>query len=274
MATKKYEKEVLEWRAKVYENLVRENGWLALAGLYWLNEGRNLIGSNPMCEVILPDRAPTFIGVVDFDGKTVRYRAAEGLQVKVNGRAAKKAILRSSSEPKPTFITWNDTLRMALHNHAGKYAIRIWDNERPERFSLPPLKWFPINKHFRVSGRYKRYPKSLTMEHSDTLGDTVEDRIDGYVSFKFEGKTYKLDASETKSGKLFIRFRDQTSHKETYPPSRYYYTEPVKNGRVMIDFNFAYSPPCAFTEYATCIFAPPQNNLPFRVEAGEIYRGE
>ena len=98
--------------------------------------------------------------------------------------------------------------------------------------------------------------------------------MDGYVNFKFEGKTYKLDVSETKSGKLFIKFRDQTSGKETYPPSRYYYTEPVKkSGSVMIDFNYSYSPPCAFTEYATCIFAQPQNTLPFRVEAGEIYRG-
>ncbi|HSM72150.1 MAG TPA: DUF1684 domain-containing protein [Anaerolineales bacterium] len=273
MATKKYENKVLQWRAKVYENLVRENSWLALAGLYWLNEGRNLIGSNPMCEVILPERAPTFIGVADFDGKTVRYRTAEGLEVKVNGRMVKKAILRSSSEEKPTFITWNETLRMVLHKHAGNHAIRIWDNERPERFSLPPLKWFPINTQFRVPGRYKRYPEPLEMQHPDTLGETVEDRIDGFVTFKIEGKTYKLDASETKSGKLFIRFRDRTSGKETYPSSRYYYTEPVKNGRVTIDFNFAYSPPCAFTEYATCIFAPPQNNLPFRVEAGEIYRG-
>ena len=72
--------------------------------------------------------------------------------------------------------------------------------------------------------------------------------------------------------KLFIKFRDLTSGKETYPPSRYMYTEPVKDGKVIVDFNYSYSPPCAFTEYATCIFAPPQNHLPFRVEAGEIYK--
>jgi uncharacterized protein (DUF1684 family) len=80
--------------------------------------------------------------------------------------------------------------------------------------------------------------------------------------------------TETRSHTLFIKFRDETSSRETYPPSRYYYTEPVgPDGKVVLDFNFSYSPPCAFTEYATCIFAPPQNKLPFRVEAGEIYRG-
>jgi len=272
MATKKYENEVLQWRAMKYNELTRENSWLALAGLYWLKEGRNLIGSNPMCEVILPERAPTFIGIADRKGKTVRFTVAEGVRVKVNGRSTKRAILKSSLELKPSYITWNETLRLVLHQHAGNYAIRIWDNERQERFSLPPLKWFPVNKHFRILGRYKRYPKSQFMGHLDTLGDTVEDRVDGYVSFKFEGRSYKLDASESKSGKLFIKFRDQTSGKETYPPSRYIYTEPVKSGRVTIDFNYVYSPPCAYTEYATCIFAPPQNTLPFRVEAGEMYK--
>ena len=274
MTTKQeYENSILQWRAKKYEDLVRENGWLALAGLFWLNEGRNLIGSNPMCEVILPERAPTFIGVAELKGGSVRFTVAEGVQVKVNDRLVQKAILKSSKEAKPSFITWHDTLRMVVHEHASSYAIRIWDNERSARITLPPLKWFPVNKHFRVTARYSRYKQPQVMGHPDTFGEMVEDRIDGYVTFRFEGKTYKLDVSETKDHKLFIKFRDQTSNKESYPPSRYQYTEPVKDGKVVVDFNYSYSPPCAFTEYATCIFAPPQNTLPFRVEAGEIYRG-
>ena len=273
MAINKYENEILQWQAKRYEELTRENSWLALAGLYFLNEGRNLIGSNPMCEVILPEHGPTYLGMVELKGKTARLMVAEGVPVKVNNRLAQKAILRSSQEAKPSFITWNETLRMVVHEHAGRYAIRIWDNERPQRFTLPPLKWFPINRQFRIPARYKRYETSQKMDHPDTFGEMVEDRIDGYVTFKFDGTNYKLDASETRDGKLFIKFRDGTSSKESYPPSRYCYAGPVKNNRVTLDFNYAYSPPCAFTEYATCIFAPPQNNLPFRVEAGEIYRG-
>lgn len=276
MATKKereYEEKILSWRARKYDDLTRENGWLALAGLFWLKEGRNLVGSNPMCEVVLPERAPTFIGVAELKGKIVRFTVAEGVRVKVNGRSVQKAILRSSREPKPSFVTWNETLRMVVHEHAEKYALRIWDNDRQERFALPPLKWFPINKNFRVLARYKRYKQPQMVSTPDTFGETVEDRTDGYVTFRFDGKTHKLDASETKDHKLFIKFRDQTSGRESYPPSRYHYTEPVKNGRVTVDFNFSYSPPCAFTEHATCIFAPPQNTLPFRVEAGEMYRG-
>lgn len=279
MTTKKekeaeYEKSILEWRAKRYDGLVRENGWLALAGLFWLHAGRNLIGANPMCEVVLPERAPTFLGIVEVKGATFRFQSAEGVRVKVNDRLTQKALLRSSQDPKPSYITWNDNLRMVVHEHAGKPALRIWDNLRPERSSLPPLKWFPVNKEFRIAARYTRYPGAQKSALTDTFGDLVEDRFDGYVTFKFNGVKYRLDVTETKNHTLFIKFRDGTSSKETYPPSRYYYTEPVeKDGRVYLDFNFSYSPPCAFTEYATCIFAPPQNTLPFRIEAGEIYRG-
>jgi len=277
MTTKKdkeYEDKILQWRADRYAGLIRENGWLALAGLFWLREGRNLIGSNPMCEVVLPERAPTFLGIVELKGKVIRFQSAEGVDVKVNGRLAQKAILKSSQDEQPSFLTWKENLRLVVHEHAGKLAVRIWDNQRPQRSSLPPLKWFPINKEFRLAARYTRHPNAQTMAHEDTFGELVEDRIDGYVTFKFQDTKYRLDVTETKRHTLFIKFRDETSRKETYPPSRYYYTEPVaEDGRVVLDFNYSYSPPCAFTEYATCIFAPPQNSLPFRVEAGEIYRG-
>jgi uncharacterized protein len=272
MGSNEYENQILQWRAKRLDDLVRENGWLSLAGLFWLNPGRNLIGSNPMCEIVLPEYTPTFLGIVELQGKTARLQVAEGVQVQVNGKFVQKAILRSSKDAKPSYITWRD-IRMVLHEYAGKYAIRVWDNQRRQRLTLPLLKWFPINKSFRMKARYKRYPEPKVSQQADTFGEIVEDRLDGYVTFKFEGKTYKLDVTEVKDQKLFIKFRDLTSSKETYPPSRYYYTEPVKDGKVTLDFNYSYSPPCAFTEYATCIFAPQQNYLPFRVEAGEIYRG-
>jgi uncharacterized protein (DUF1684 family) len=273
MASNEYEDQILEWRAKKLDDLIGENGWMALAGLYWLNQGRNLIGSNPMCEVVLPEYAPTFLGIVELKGKTARLQVAEGIQAQINGKPAQKTILKSDQDSRPSFITWSQ-IRMVLHEYAGKYAIRIWDNQRRKHLTLPLLKWFPVNKKYRFNARYTAYPEPKITIQPDTFGETVEDRIDGFVTFKFEGKTYKLDVTQVKKQKLFIKFRDLTSSKETYPPSRYHYTEPVTDGKVIVDFNKAYSPPCAFTEYATCIFAPQQNFLPFRVEAGEIYRGE
>src|SRR6266498_2857464 len=156
-----YETQILAWRAKKYDDLVRENGWLALAGLSWLKEGRNLIGANPLCEIELPEHAPTFLGIIEKKGKLIRFQAAQGIRVEVNGKPVDKTILKSNKDPKPSFITWHQ-LRMVLHEHAGKFAIRLWDNDRRERFSLPPLKWFPINKQFRFNGRYQSYAEPKT----------------------------------------------------------------------------------------------------------------
>lgn len=270
MVNNEYESLILQWRANKYDDLVRENGWLALAGLSWLKEGRNLIGSNSLCEVNLPENAPTFLGVIEKKGKVVHFSAAQGVQVEINGKLVEKAILKSSREAKPSFITWNH-IRMVIHEHAGRFAVRVWDNKLPERFSLPPLKWFPIDRRFCFHARYKPYPEPQISSQPDAFGDAIEERMDGYISFTYEGQKYRLDVTETKDQKLFLKFKDLTSGKETYPPSRYLYAGPVKDGKVVLDFNYSYSPPCAFTPFATCIFAPQQNHLPFRVEAGEIY---
>jgi uncharacterized protein len=269
--TTTYENDILQWRAKKYEELVRENGWLALAGLHWLKEGRNLVGSNPLCEIDLPEHAPTFLGVIEKKGKVVHFQVAQGVRVEVNDKLVQKTVLKSTKDPHPSFITWHQ-IRMALHEHAGRFAMRVWDNDRPERFSLPPLNWFPINKRFSFKARYTAYPQPKASGQPDTFGDTVEDPMHGFLSFSVERNKYKLDVTRVKGDKLFLKFKDLTSGKETYPPSRYLYTPAVQDGKVMLDFNYAYSPPCAFTAYATCIFAPPQNMLPFRVEAGEIYK--
>jgi len=162
-------------------------------------------------------------------------------------------------------------MRMVIHEPANGPAVRLWDNRRPERRLHPPREWFPVNERFRFPARYIRYRKPRKTMQPDYFGDTVEDRMDGYVTFEFEGQPYKLDVTEEEDKTLFIKFRDLTSGKETYPASRYYYTEAPVKGKLTLDFNYAYSPPCAFTEFATCVFAPPQNHLPFRVEAGEIY---
>lgn len=271
MHTQSYEDGILLWRAKKYNSLVQENGWLALTGLSWLKEGRNLIGSNPLCEVILPESAPTFLGMAEKKGRTFRFQAAEGVRVEINGKLAGKTTLKSDRDDHPSYITWKN-LRMVLHEHAGRYAMRVWDNNRQDRFTLPLLKWFPVDKKLRFHARYTPYPQPITSSQPDVFDDSVEDRMDGYLSFTFEGKKYKLDVTQVKGDKLFLKFKDATSGIETYPASRYLYTEPVVDGKVILDFNYAYSPPCAFTPYATCLFAPPQNHLSFRVEAGEIYR--
>ena len=80
-------------------------------------------------------------------------------------------------------------------------------------------------------------------------------------------------AEEPSAEELFYILRDGTSGKETYGAGRFLYSERPKGDRVVLDFNKAYSPPCAFTPYATCPLPPKQNHLPIRIEAGEKFSG-
>jgi uncharacterized protein (DUF1684 family) len=68
---------------------------------------------------------------------------------------------------------------------------------------------------------------------------------------------------------LFFIFRDRTSGKQTYPAGRFLYAEPAKDGRVVLDFNRAQNPPCAFTAFATCPLPPKGNALAVAVASGE-----
>jgi uncharacterized protein (DUF1684 family) len=93
----------------------------------------------------------------------------------------------------------------------------------------------------------------------------------GYVRFSLHGQELTLEPmlESLDDDQYFFIFRDGTSGKETYGAGRYLYTDVAQNGRVILDFNKAYNPPCAFTAFATCPLPPPQNRLPVRIEAGE-----
>jgi uncharacterized protein (DUF1684 family) len=94
----------------------------------------------------------------------------------------------------------------------------------------------------------------------------------GSVAFTLNGRECRLDPV-TEEASLFLIFKDLTSGKETYPAGRFLNTEMPKNGEVILDFNKAYNPPCAFTPFATCPLPPKQNHLPIRIEAGELRYG-
>src|SRR5262249_52156562 len=132
MIAAEYEQQVLAWRAANEEGLRRENGWLALAGLFWLNKGRNSLGSDPPSDIVLPEGAPVHLGYVEWDGSDVVYHAEAGQPITINGSAVTESRLQSSQTESPSFITL-DSIRIVLHEHAGRYAFRIWDNLRPER---------------------------------------------------------------------------------------------------------------------------------------------
>jgi uncharacterized protein len=266
-----YEKSILKWRQEVDGNLRRENGWLALAGLFWLRKGTNLIGSDPESDILLPKRAPAKLGTFIFDGTSVTLNVELDTPVEVNGQQTKIARLDTDEEDVPSFITFND-MRMVVVRRSKGVGIRLWDNTREERRTFPPREWFPVKEEFRVPASYIRYDIPRIVKMPDILGAILDERMEGYVTFKLFGRDYELVVSELSDRRLFIQFMDETNGDPTYPSGRYHYTDPHENGHVFVDFNKAYSPPCAFTDYATCTFPPQENHLKVPVEAGEIFK--
>jgi uncharacterized protein (DUF1684 family) len=106
----------------------------------------------------------------------------------------------------------------------------------------------------------------------NVLGDVTPTPSPGEVHFKINGQELTLIAlsGDPEHGLSFV-IADLTSKTDTYPGGRFLDTDPVANGKVVLDFNRAYNPPCAVTPYATCPLAPKENRLPVAIAAGEKY---
>lgn len=272
MTHEQYEQGVIKWRQEVDANLRRENGWLALAGLFWLRNGTNIVGSNSESDIILPQRAPARLGTLEFDGNNVTLHVEDDVHVEVNGTTTKNALLDADQEDVPSFINFSD-MRMVVVRRSKGVGIRIWDNTREERRLFPSREWYPVKEEYRIPATYTRYETPKVVKMPDILGAILDEPMQGFVSFEWNGKEHELMVEELPDKRLFVQFMDLTNSNPTYPSGRYHYTEAHENGKVFIDFNKAYSPPCAFTEYATCTFPPQENRLEVAIEAGEIFPG-
>jgi uncharacterized protein (DUF1684 family) len=268
-----YRQKVLQWRSERETSLRKENGWLALSGLFWLKPGENRMGSDSANDIVLPRRIAASLGTIFFDGKQARLKVQDGLGVQVDGQPVTETGLQTDRDGAPSYITL-DGISMLVIERPNGMGLRLWDNQRPERRLFPPREWFPINDSLRLPARYERYAIPRQVLLPDIFGEMQEAEMQGQVSFELENQLYTLDVSELEDHGLEIHFQDLTNGNQTYPSGRYYYSsEPVTGEQITLDFNFAYSPPCAFTEFATCVFAPPGNRLPVAIEAGEVFRG-
>lgn len=272
MPNEEYSKSILKWRAEVDANLRRENSWLALAGLYWLRKGTNLIGSDPSCDIKLPSRAPKNLGRFEFDGNNVTLSVDDNSKLEVNGVETKTALLDADQEDVPSFITTGQ-LRMVVVRRSKGIGIRLWDNTREQRHTYPPRIWYPVNEAYNIPAVYVRYSTPKIVQMPDILGAVIDEKMAGEVVFRWLGEALKLLVTEEPDHRLYIQFKDLTNGATTFPSTRYLYTDPEEGGKVFVDFNKAYNPPCSFTDYATCSFAPRENYLNVAIEAGEKYTG-
>jgi uncharacterized protein len=267
-----YTEEIEQWRHAREARLKSDDGWLSLAGLFWLKQGENTVGAGPSNDMKLPKgSAAERLGIFEFHNGIVSFRSAPGSSVTVNGSPVTSAVLKPDSSNSPDVLRSNG-LTMYVIQRGDRYGIRLKDKNSEARRAFTGLKYFPVNPEYSVKARFIPYnpPKMVTI--LNILGQVEQDPSPGYVVFRLHGRDLRLDPI-TEDDSLFFIFKDLTSGKQTYPPGRFLNTAMPKNGEVVLDFNKAYNPPCVFTPYATCPLPPEQNQLPVAIEAGELRYG-
>jgi len=270
-----YTDEVEQWKAKRLANLKGEDGWLSLVGLHWLKEGENRLGSDPSSEVLLPEgKAPRVAGSLFLNGGAVKIEARPDAGITSEGKPVASLDLQPDTSGKPTVLKLG-TLTFHVIKRGERLGVRVKDSASPERTNFRGLEYFPSDERWRVEARFEPHNPPKTIPILNVLGMEEDTPSPGSLVFDVGGQTYRLDAiTEEGEEQFFVIFADATSGKETYGAGRYLYAGPPDStGRLLIDFNKAYSPPCAFTKYATCPLPPEQNRLPLRVEAGEKFAG-
>jgi uncharacterized protein len=263
-----YSQQILAWQRHREAGLHSPTGWLTLAGLFWLKPGDSTIGSGETSDFLLPQHAPSQVGVFHVSGNDVSFTNLGGASVTLNQAPVKGTVdlKHDVDDDKSDEIQAGPVLFYVI-DRDGQLAVRVKDRSSETLKNFKGTEFFPINPAFRFEAKF--IPESKMIPVPNVQGKTEMEESPGVVEFEHEGKVFRLrPIYEGKT--LFFIFKDETSRKETYQGGRMVNTPLPQLGKVVLDFNKAYSPPCMFSPYATCPWPLKENSLPFRVEAGEL----
>lgn len=267
-----YEAELGAWREQRLAELKGEQGWLALAGLHWLQEGEQRLGADASADMVFPAGAPAEVGTLTLRGAEVTLRVAAGVTATLSGAPVREQVLRTEATPPADRVQIGDRFRFHVIDRGGALAVRLYDLGAPARRELTAIDAFPVRGAWRIRGRFEAYAQRRTIDHPTVLGTVQPAEVPGVAVFEVAGQELRLtpivEAGPHGEELLFV-FRDRTSGDETYAGGRFLIAAMPVDGAVLLDFNRAHNPPCAFTPYATCPLPLPENRLPVRVEAGE-----
>ncbi|HEY0178845.1 MAG TPA: DUF1684 domain-containing protein [Dokdonella sp.] len=269
-----YVKQIESGRAQRVRRLQAPDGWLSLIGLHWLKDGRNTVGSAKDNDVVLA-KGPAHLGVVTLTRGHAAIELAAGVDATIDGRKLRSAELQDDTHEQPTKIAFG-TVSFHLIDRGGRKGLRVKDSDAETRTHFLGIDYFPIDPSWRVEAKWVPFVPAHTLEIPTVLGTVDKMPVPGKAVFVRDGKTYELlpVLEEPDAKQLWFIFADRTTGKQSYGAGRFLYADLPKDGTLTIDFNQAYNPPCAFTPYATCPLAPPENRLGVAVEAGEKkYRG-
>ncbi len=260
-----------QWRQQRYTELQAPDGWTSLVGLHWLEYKAHYIGSGPGSGIRLAV-GPAKLGMVSRTGEAVFFTPERGVALSVDGKPLSGRIrFNSDRDPEPTRIAFDEGKgQLSLIHRGERYALRVKHADAYSRTRFAGLNYWPGGPDWRVTARFVPHPPGKTLPIVDITGLTTEMPNAGVLEFERDGRTWRLEALGEPGRELFVIFGDRTSGHGSYPAGRYLdLPAPDASGTLLLDFNHAYNPPCAFTPFATCPLTPPENRLDLKVEAGE-----
>jgi uncharacterized protein len=263
------------WHAYREQRLAADDGWLTLVALLWLKEGDNVAGSGAGAAVVFPSKAPARLGTFKRTGKSVSFQPdpAAGVTTR-GGKPFAGGALKSDAEGEPDVLEAGG-LRFFVVIRGERVGLRVKDPDAPKRRDFHGIPMYPADMKWRIEAKWEPSPKGTSIPVPNILGTVDQSPSPGTAVLTIDGKEYRLTpVLEEGETNLFFVFADTTNRTETYGAGRFLYAEPAKDGHVVLDFNRAYNPPCAFSAYATCPLPPKQNRLPIAVGAGEKRTGE
>lgn len=271
-----YKAEIESFQKQRDASLRKDDGWLSLVGLSWLTEGVNTVGSAPKSGVLLPKgKAPAKLGTIRLENEVATFTAAPGAAVTEGDRPVTTLVLKPDSSGKAPVLS-HGSLSFFVVKRGARFGVRVRDKDAPALKSFKGVESFPVDPAWRVVGKFEAYSPKKKIEVPNILGTPEMQDSPGAVVFVKDGKSYRLEAlSGGGKGELFLVFGDATNGKETYGGGRFLHTPPPSaEGFVLVDFNRALNPPCAFSAYATCPLPPAGNKLALAVTAGEKTYGK
>lgn len=267
--------ELLAWRAGMEQALRADDGWLTLAGLFWLAEGATTFGAGTGNDLVFPaGTCPERLGTFHRHGDEVDLELAAGGWAEVNGEpvSGRTALRHDSGGPGTPDLVRHGGLVLHVLVRGPRVGIRLRDHDSAVRAAFGGRVWFDPDPAAVVTARFERFPAGTTIPITNVLGDTEANPSPGRVHFTYDGTACSMDAVAA-GDDLFFNFKDGTNGTSTYGAGRFLHV-PVPDGdTVVLDLNRAVSPPCAFTVHATCPLPPLQNHLPVTIEAGERHDG-
>jgi uncharacterized protein len=280
--TTAYVRQIEQWRADRVARLTAPDGWLSLIGLEWLSQGANRIGAAPDNDIVLK-AGPAHLGTITLaaDGR-LRITLDQHAGATVDGQPITEATLvddAHAGEGTPTTVRFGSASFYVI-DRDGRKALRVKDAAAPTRAHFVGIDAYPIDPSWRIEADWVPFNPPQKLQIGSVIGTIEAVDVPGKAVFQRDGQRFELlPYQEEPGGELFFVIADRTSGKETYGAARFFYAAlPTRGldhpGKVVLDFNKAYNPPCAFTAFATCPLAPPENRLDLAVTAGEKkYRG-